>query len=102
MQSKGPAGLLKKGSSWLDAKAVFITRDDALEFAAMALWRISKKMRARQGELGMSDVALAQRAGVQRQTVAGIAMGTNWSDAVTLGRICFALGLDLEVSSKDE
>lgn len=98
----GPAGLLKKRTSWLDPKVVFVTRDDALEAAAMALWKISKKIRARQGELGLTDLALSEKAGVQRQTLAAITMGKSWPDARTLGRICFVLGLELMASVKDE
>jgi DNA-binding XRE family transcriptional regulator len=97
----GPAGLLKKRTSWLDPKVVFVTKDDALEAAAMALWSISKKIRARQGELGLTDLALAEKTGIQRQTLAALTMGTSWPDARTLGRICFVLGLELMTSVKD-
>jgi hypothetical protein len=70
----GPAGLLKKRTSWLDAKVVFATKDDPLEAADMALWKISKKGRARQGELGLTDLALSDNAGIQRQTLASITL----------------------------
>lgn len=98
----GPAGLLKRKTSWLDPKVVFATKDDALEAAAMSLWKITKAIRARQGEMGLTDLALSERAGIQRQTLAAITMGTSWPDARTLSRICFVLGLELVTITKDE
>ena len=100
-EAGGPAGLLKKGTSWLDGKVVFATKDRQLADAAMMLWKISRKIRGRQGELGYSNSALGHEAGVRRQTVADVAMGTTWADAVTLGRICSVLGLELMASVKD-
>lgn len=91
----GPAGMLKKRTSWLDPKVVFVTKDDALEAAAMSVWRITKAIRSRQGEMGLTDLALSQKAGIQRQTLAAITMGKSWPDTRTLGRICFVLGLSL-------
>lgn len=97
----GPAGLLKRRTSWLDPKVVFATKDDALEAAAISLWKISKAIRARQGELGLTDLALAEKAGIQRQTLAAITMGTSWPDARTLSRIGFVLRLELVTIPKD-
>lgn len=87
--------MLKRKTSWLDPKVVFATKDDALEAAAMSVWKITKAIRSRQGELGLTDLALSQRAGIQRQTLAAITMGKSWPDTRTLGRICFVLGLNL-------
>ena len=97
----GPAALLKKGSSWLDAKVVFDTKDHELDDAAMMAWRISRKIRGRQGEFGYSNRELGDKAGVQRQTVAAVVMGTTWADSITLGRICSVLGLELMASVRD-
>lgn len=96
MREGGPAALLKKGSNWLDAKVVFKTKDHELDDAAMMAWRISRTIRGRQGEFGYSHSELGNRAGVQRQTVAAVVMGTVWADSITLGRICSVLGLSLE------
>ena len=63
----------------------------------MMLWKITKQLRARQGELKLSDTALSYAAGVRRQTVADVLMGAVWPDTRTLGRICASLKLDLTV-----
>lgn len=98
----GPAGLLKMRTSWLDPKVVFATKDDALEAAAMSLWKITKIIRSKQGELGLTDLALSEKAGIQRQTLAAITMGKSWPDTRSLGRICFVLGLSLVAANADE
>ncbi len=91
----GPAALLKARTSWFDPKVVFATKDDSLEAAAMMVWKISKAIRSRQGEMGLSNTALGVKAGVSRQTVGDVLAGTSWPDARTMGRLCFVLGLDL-------
>lgn len=98
----GPAGMLKKRTSWLDSKVVFVTKDDALEAAAMSVWKITKAIRSRQGEMGLTDLALSQKAGIQRQTLSAISMGKSWPDTRTLGRICFVLGLSLVALSEEQ
>lgn len=77
----GSADLLKRRTLWLDPKVVFATKDEALE---------------------LTDLALTEKAGVQRQTLAAITMGTSWPDARMLSRICFVLGLELMTIEKDE
>lgn len=91
----GPARLLKPRTSWFDSKVVFATRDDNLAAASMMIWKISKVIRSRQGEMGLSNLALAEKSGVSRQTVGDVLAGTSWPDARTLGRLCNVLGLEL-------
>jgi len=95
MALPGPAGLLKKGTTWLDAKVVFATKDDDLAAAAMMVWKISKQIRIKQGELRLSSSDLAFKAKITRQTATNIAMGTTWPDARTLGLLCSVLGLEI-------
>lgn len=99
-ESVGPASLLKTGTSWLDARAVFSTDDRQLTEAATMLWNVSRQLRARQGEMQLSNTALSYAAGVRRQTVADVLMGAVWPDTRTLGRICSALNLELTTINK--
>jgi hypothetical protein len=92
----GPAGLLKKKSNWLDDKVVFAIKDDNLEAAAQNMWRLTRAMRARQGQMNLSVTDLADSAKVRRQTVTDLLMGRTWADTRTLGLLCSVLGLSLE------
>jgi len=91
----GPASLLKEGSSWLDPKAVFDDNDKALADAAASLWNVTRQLRARQGERGMSNSMIGALATVRRQTVSDVFMGVVWPDTRTLGRICSVLGVEI-------
>jgi hypothetical protein len=99
-ESVGPATLLKKGSSWLDSKVVFAVREKAVADAAMMVWKITKQLRARQGERGLSNTALSDLARIRRQTVSDVLMGVVWPDTRTLMRLCAAL--DLEITTVDK
>lgn len=99
----GPAALLAPGASWLSDRAgvAFEVPDRyhrSLEGACWALWEISRKIRARRGERGLSQFQLSIEAGVRRQTVSDLEAGTAWPDAATIARVCLALGLELGVS----
>jgi len=100
-KSVGPASLLKVGTSWLDAKAIFVTKDGKLADAALMLWKVTKQLRARQGEMRLSNTALSYLADVRRQTVADILMGVVWPDTRTLGRICASLKLEITTMDRD-
>lgn len=99
--SVGPASLLKKGTSWLDPKVVFTTKNDQLADAAAMIWKVTRQLRARQGEISLSNSALGFKSGVRRQTVADVLAGAVWPDTRTLGRICSALGLDLTTINQE-
>ena len=100
-ESVGPASLLKKNASWLDSKVVFATKDDQLADAAMMIWKVTRQLRAAQGEQGLSNSALGFNSGVRRQTVSDVLMGLVWPDTRTLGRICSALGLELTTVNQE-
>jgi transcriptional regulator with XRE-family HTH domain len=65
------------------------------------LWEISRQVRSRRGELGLSQFQLSISAGVRRQTVAELESGTVWPDAATLARVCSVLRLELGVSGSE-
>lgn len=93
----GPASLLAPKQSWLSDNPEFVIlgEDDVLTTAARMMHKITRAMRARQGELGVSTIDLAADARVRRQTVSAVLMGKSWPDSVSLTRICVALDLDL-------
>ena len=99
--SVGPASLLKKGSSWLDAKAVFASKDKELADAAMMIWEITYKLRQNQGAKRLSNFSLSIKAGMRRQTVSDVLMGVVWPDTRTLLRLCAVLNLELTVIDKE-
>jgi lambda repressor-like predicted transcriptional regulator len=97
----GPATLLKQGSSWLDAKPTFVAKNSSHAAAAKMNWEIARRIRAAQGERGISDSELSDRAGLRRQTVANVLMGVVWPETRTLMRICAVLELEITVVSKE-
>ena len=97
----GPASLLVSNSNWLDAHALFTARDQELAGAALMLWEITRQLRARQGERGLSNSALGVKSGVRRQTIADVLMGQVWPDTKTLFRIASVLGLEITTINQD-
>ncbi len=100
--SVGPASLLKKGTSWLDQKVVFVTPRKELAEAAMMVWKITYKLRQAQGARRLSSFTLSALAGLRRQTVADVMMGEVWPDTRTLLRLCAVLDLEITVVNKNE
>lgn len=97
----GPSTLLVTNSNWLDPAALFTARDEELSRAALMIWQITRQLRARQGERGLSNSALGVKSGVRRQTIADVLMGQVWPDTKTLFRIASALGLDITTINQD-
>jgi hypothetical protein len=99
--TSGPAALLGPNSSWYDEQPVFATQDMELAYAAKMLCKITRELRARQGERGFSDYELGWKSGIRRQTVAAVLQGRSWADSRTLGQIAFVLGMELTVQDID-
>lgn len=99
--SVGPASLLKKGTSWLDKKVVFVTSERQLAEAALMVWKITYKLREVQGARRISISSLSSSAGLRRQTVAEVLMGVVWPDTRTILRLCAVLDVELTVIDKE-
>ena len=99
----GPAYYLAPKQSWLSDNPEFVVigEDDVITTAARMMHKITRAMRARQGELGVSTIDLAADARVRRQTVSAVMLGKSWPDSVSLTRICVALDLDLTAELPD-
>lgn len=98
----GPASYLLPGYNWLDDKVAFRSVDRGLGEVALMLWKITRQMRARQGERGLSNYEIGWMSGVRRQTVSEVLMGKGWPDTKTLGTMCLVLDLDLSTIDKPE
>lgn len=102
-EGKGPAAFLSPGSSWLDSKVTFRLppgEPASIQAACHSIWEISRAIRARRGELRLSQVDVADRAGIRRQTLADIETGTRWPDASSLLRVCSTVGLEFEIRTE--
>ena len=99
----GPARLLAPKQSWLSDNPEFVIagEDNVLTTAARKMHKITRAMRARRGDLGVSTIDLAADARVRRQTVSAALMGKSWPDSVSLSGICAALDLDLSAVLPD-
>lgn len=94
---QGPAALLAPGCHWLDASVSFVHIDNSTVFDAecQQLWQIAKALREARGRRRLSVTDVADAALVRRQTVTDIELGVVWPDAVTLAKLCQAVGLRL-------
>lgn len=95
-RGQGPAALLAPGCTWLDRQVTFVLpagEHHSVEAACRGIWEISRTIRSRRGEMRLSQVELAARAGLRRQTIADIETGNRWPDASSLLRVCDELAL---------
>ena len=94
---QSPAGMLVKGSHWLDNNPSFDTRgDQSLADVLAELHRTCRLLARRRAELKLSQTQVARWAGVTAQTVAAIEDGATWPDHLTLLKIVTVLGGTVE------